>query len=204
MMKLYYTPGACSLASHITLAESGLPHATEKVDLRATPHRTESGADFPTINPKGYVPALALDSGDVLTEGAAILQYIADLAPARKLAPANGTLARYRLQEWLNFIATEIHKGFSPLWNPDTSDKGREAAKTRLAARFDWIVGELGDKDYLLGGFSVADAYLFTCLSWAALLQFPLAPWPALVAYQARIAARPAVQQVLKDEGLIG
>ena len=157
-MKLYYAPGACSLASHIALAESGLAFSVEKVNLRETPHRTESGADFVAINPKGYVPALVLDGGELLTEGAAILQYVADQAPERGLAPANGTLARYRLQEWLNFIATEIHKSFGPMWNPQSSQEVKDATWARLSARFDWIVGELGEQDYLLGGFSVADA----------------------------------------------
>lgn len=203
-MKLYYAPGACSLASHIALAESGLAFSAEKVNLHETPHHTESGADFSTINPKGYVPALVLDGGELLTEGAAILQYVADQAPGRGLAPANGTLERYRLQEWLNFIATEIHKSFGPMWNPQSSQEVKDATWARLSARFDWIVGELGDKDYLLGAFSVADAYLFTCLAWTGFLKIELTPWPALVAYQARIAARPAVQQVLKNEGLLG
>lgn len=203
-MKLYYAPGACSLASHIALAESGLAYSAEKVNLRETPHRTESGADFSALNPKGYVPALDIDGGELLTEGAVILQYIADQAPERSLAPANGTLARYRLQEWLNFIATEIHKGFGPLWNPQNSQEAKDAAWARLSARLDLIVGELGDKDYLLGAFSVADAYLFTCLGWTRLLKIELTRWPALVAYQARVAARPPVQQVLRDEGLLG
>lgn len=203
-MKLYYAPGACSLASHIALAESGLAFSVEKVNLRETPHRTESGADFAAINPKGYVPALVLDGGELLTEGAAILQYVADQAPERGLAPANGTLARYRLQEWLNFIATEIHKSFGPMWNPQSSQEVKDATWAKLSARFDWIVGELGEQDYLLGAFSVADAYLFTCLNWTSFLKIELTPWPALVAYQTRIAARPAVQQTLKDEGLLG
>ncbi|WP_417068140.1 glutathione transferase GstA [Niveibacterium terrae] len=203
-MKLYYAPGACSLASHIALAESGLAFSVEKVNLRETPHRTESGADFAAINPKGYVPALVLDDGELLTEGAAILQYVADQAPERGLAPANGTLARYRLQEWLNFIATEIHKSFGPMWNPQSSQEVKDATWAKLSARFDWIVGELGEQDYLLGAFSVADAYLFTCLNWTSFLKIPLTPWPALVAYQTRIAARAAVHQVLKDEGLLG
>ncbi len=203
-MKLYYSPAACSLSPHIVLAESGLSYELEKVNLRETPHRTESGVEFSTINSKGYVPALQLDSGEMLTEGVAIVQYIADQVPGKYLAPANGTLARYRLQEWLNFISTEIHKGFGPLWNPANSPEAKDAAWTKLASRIDWLVAQLGGKDYLLGDYSVADAYLFTCLSWAKYLDRSLDAWPTLAAYLARVAARPAVQQALKAEGLLG
>lgn len=201
-MKLYYSPAACSLAPHIVLAEAGLSYELEKVNLRETPHRTESGVDFSAINSKGYVPVLELDNGEFLTEGVAIMQYLADLVPDKHLAPANSTLARYRLQEWLNFIATEIHKGFGPLWSPANSAEIKDAAWARLAGRIDWLVAQLGSKEYLLGEFSVADAYLFTCLSWAKFLERSLDGWPQLTAYLARVAARPAVQQAMAEEGL--
>ena len=201
-MKLYYGPGSCALASHIALAESGLSYSLDKVNLRENPHRTESGADFSAINSKGYVPALELDNGELLTEGVVILQYIADQVPALALAPIHGTFPRYRLQEWLNFIATEIHKGFGPLWNPANSQEAKDAAWEKLSGRIEWILAQLGNKDYLLGTFSVADAYLFTCLNWANFLHLSLDAWPALQAYLARVAARPAVQRVLKEEGL--
>ncbi|AUH53133.1 glutathione transferase GstA [Chromobacterium sp. ATCC 53434] len=201
-MKLYYSPGACSLASHIVLFASGLPFSVEKVDLRATPHTTAGGADFSAINPKGYVPALQLDNGELLTEGAAILQYIADQAPAKRLAPANGTLERYRLQEWLNFIATEVHKNFSPLFFGKTEEV-KDDAWARLQPRFALLQRQLDKTPYLLGGeFDVADAYLFTCLSWAQFVQRSLADYPALLDFLKRVAALPAAQQALKAEGL--
>lgn len=202
-MKLYYSPAACSLSPHIVLAESGLSYELEKVNLRETPHRTESGVEFSTINSKGYVPALALDNGEVLSEGVAIVQYLADQVPGKYLAPANGTLARYRLQEWLNFISTEIHKGFGPLWSPANSAEVKDAAWAKIASRIDWLVAQLGNKEYLLGDYSVADAYLFTCLNWAKILDRSLDNWPQLTAYLARVAARPAVQQAMKEEGLL-
>lgn len=201
-MKLYLSPGSCSLSVHIALSEAGLPFTTEKVNLRETPHRTESGVVFTSINPKGYVPALQLDNGELLSEGVAIVQYIADLVPDMLLAPANGSMARYRLQEWLTFISSEIHKGFAPLWNPASTEDVKEAALTRLKSRFDWLSVELADKPYLLGDFSVADGYLFTCLNWMNFLKLPLDPWPVLKAYVERVAARPAVQKALKAEGL--
>jgi len=201
-MKLYFSPGACSLASHIALIEAGLEFTTERVDIRA--RKTASGTDFLAINPKGYVPALELKDGAVLTEGPAILQFIADLAPDRQLAPANGTLERYRLIEWLNFIATEVHKSFSPLFRPTSTEEMKEAARTHLGNRLGWIAGQLEGRDYLMGSqFTVADAYLFTVLGWANFVQFDLSPWPVLAAYTQRVAARPAVQQALRDEGLI-
>ncbi len=202
-MKLYYGPASCSLSPHIVLAESGLAYTLEKVNLRETPHRTESGVDFSVITPTGYVPARELDNGELRTEGVAIVQYIADQVPGKYLVPANGTLLRYRLQEMLNFIATEIHKGFSPMWNPANSQEVKDAAWDKLASRFDWLAGQLGDKEYLLGEYSAADAYLFTCLSWAGYLERSLDAWPVLTAYLARIAARPAVQRAMKEEGLI-
>lgn len=202
-MKLYFAPGACSLAPHIALSEAGLPYDTEKVDLRATPHCTESGVDYTTINPKGYVPALEFDHGEVLTECAAILQFIADQAPEMQLAPANGTLERYRLQEWLNFISTELHKGFGPMWDPAVTAEARDAAWARISRRLAWIAPQLAGRDYLLGEFSVADAYLYTILNWVPYHRLSLDPWPALQEFQVRVAARPAVQQALREEGLL-
>lgn len=201
-MKLYYSPGACSLSPHIVLRELGLPFTPVKVDLKGK--RTADGADYLTINGKGYVPALGLDDGQVLTEGPAIVQYLADRKPEARLAPPNGTLERYRLQEWLNFISTELHKQFSPLFAPNTPDATKDAQRERLAARFDWLSKQLEGKDYLLGkDFSVADAYLFTVLSWGRHVGIDLAKWPTLKQYVERVAARPAVQEALKAEGLV-
>ena len=202
MMKLYYSPGACSLSPHIVLHEAGLHFELEKVNLGTK--KTASGADYNAINPKGYVPALEMNNGQLLTEGAAIVQYIADLAPKNKLAPPAGTLERYRLQEWLNYIATEIHKGFGPLFNPHTPEETKIAAKERLARRIGFVAEHLADKDYILGKtFSVADAYLFTLLRWSDMLHFDLSPWPVLKNYQDRVAARPAVKAAMKAEELI-
>lgn len=202
-MKLYYAPGACSLSPHIALLEAGLDFTTERVNLR-TDKRTESGADYLAINPKGYVPALELKDGTVLTEGGAIVQFIADLAPDRQLAPANGTLERYQLMEWLSYISGEIHKNFSPLFRPTSSDDAKEAARANLRTRLGYVAAELAGRDYLMGSqFTVADGYLFTVLNWATVLQFDMSAWPVLGAYQQRIAARPAVQQALRAEGLL-
>ncbi len=201
-MKLYYAPGACSLASHIACEEGGVPCTCVKVDLRAK--KLEDGSDYLAINPKGTVPALALDSGGVLTENAVVLQYIADQAPGSALAPAPGTFERYRLAEWLNYIATEIHKGWGPLWNAKNSDEVKDAARKALASRFDYVGKRLASTPYLMGdGFTVADAYLFVMLNWSGLLQFELSPWPMLQAYHKRIAERPAVQRALRAEGLL-
>lgn len=201
-MKLYFSPGACSLSPHIVLQEAGLDFTLERVDIRA--RQTASGADFLTINSKGYVPALELKDGTVLTEGPAIVQFVADLVPDRQLVPAHGTLERYQLIEWLNFIATEVHKSFGPLFRPTATDDMKEAARTNLSNRLGWIAGRLEGRDYLMGSqFTVADAYLFTALGWAAFVGFDLSPWPLLGAYQQRVAARPAVQQALRAEGLI-
>jgi glutathione S-transferase len=201
-MKLYFSPSACSLSPHIALREAGLPFTAIKVDLRSK--AMDGGGDLRQINDKGYVPTLQLDDGSILTEGPAIVQYIADQVPASGLAPANGTLARYRLQEWLNFISTELHKQFSPLFNPDTPDEVKEAQRKKLAGRFDWIVGKLGDQTFLTGdGFTVADAYLFTVLNWTKFVGMDLAQWPALAGYVARVAARPKVQEALRAEGLL-
>jgi glutathione S-transferase len=197
-MKLYYSPGACSLSPHIVLREAGLAFDAEAVDLGAK--KTKSGADYKAINPKGAVPALQLDNGQVLTEGSAIVQYIADQKPATKLAPAAGTLERYRLQEWLNYIASEIHKGFSPLFNPKATDEWKQVVKDNLAAKFDYLSKQLQGKDYLMGAFSVADAYLFTILGWSKHLNIDLAKWPVLSQYVERVGARPAVKAALEAE----
>lgn len=201
-MKLYYSPGACSLAPHIALCETGTPFTAEKVDLKTK--KTASGGDYTAVNAKGSVPAIALENGQVLTEAAAILQYIADGKPETNLAPRAGTFERYRLMELLNYIATEIHKSFSPLWNPKASADWKAAAHANLATRFDWLSSFLGGKSYLLGeGFSVADAYLFTVLSWSGHVGVDLAKWPVLTAYQARVGHRQKVQQALREEGLL-
>ena len=198
-MKLYYSPGACSLSPHIVLHELGLPHDVVKVDLNTK--QTDDGRDFRAINAKGYVPTLQLDDGTILTEGPAIVQYLADLKPAMQLAPANGTVARYQLQEWLNFISTELHKQFSPLFNPASSADLIAAQKAKLAERFALIDQTLGQQDYLLpSGFSVADAYLYTILTWAGFVGVDLSPWPALVRYKARMEARPGVAATLAAE----
>jgi glutathione S-transferase len=200
-MKLYYSPGACSLSPHIVLCEAGLPHELIKVDLKTK--KTEHGDDFNAINAKGYVPTLITESGEGLTEGPAIVQFLADLAPAKKLAPAAGTMERVRLQEWLNFISTELHKGFSPLFGKAPAE-WQAVVRNTLAARFTTLAATLEKQPYLLGEpFSVADAYLFTVLNWSQWVKIDLTPWPALVAYQARVAARPGVQQALKKEGLL-
>ncbi|MCP3169854.1 glutathione transferase GstA [Myxococcus qinghaiensis] len=200
-MKLFYSSGACSLSPHIVLREAGLKFDIEKVDLRSK--KTETGADFFAVNPKGYVPALQLDNGAVLTEGPAIVQYLADQAPEAKLAPANGTLERYQLQEMLNFIGTEIHKSFSPLFNPAFPDEGKKIYKDRLATRFKTLDALLSKQSFLLGEqFSVADAYLFTVLNWAKPMQLDMEPFPAVRAYHARVGARPHVQAALVAEGL--
>ena len=200
-MKLYYAPGACSLASHILALEAGLPLDLVKVDLKAK--KAEDGGDYLAVNSKGYVPTLLLPSGESLTESAVVLQFLADQAPDRGLAPAFGTLARYHLQEWLNFIASELHKGFGPLWNAASSGEAKEAARSQLAKRFAWLDGAFGGRPYLMGeGFSAADCYAFVVLSWTGMHHIDMSPYPNLQAYLARIGARPAVQQALKEEGL--
>jgi glutathione S-transferase len=203
-MKLYYAPGACSLSPHIVLRELGLDHQLERVDLRTQPHRTASGEDFSQISAKGYVPALRLADGELLTEGPAIVQYLADQKPeAGLLAPA-GSLARARAQEWLNYIASELHKNFGALFRPDSSDEVKQAARAALAQRLRFTAEALQDRDYLVGErFGVADAYLFVVLGWCQYLAVDLAPYPTLQAFQQRIAERPAVQAALKAEGLL-
>jgi len=201
-MKLYYSPGACSLSPHIALHEAGI--AFQPVLASTKTHKLQDGTDYYGINPLGYVPLLELDDGTLLREGPAIVQYIADLAPAKNLAPANGTMPRYRLQEWLTFIGTEIHKGFSPLFNPATPDEYKTIAKDKLVSRLKWIDSQLEGKAYLMGEqFSVADGYLFTVTNWAKPMNVDLAPYPNLLAYRERVAARPAVQQAMKTEGLL-
>jgi glutathione S-transferase len=201
-MKLYLTPGACSMAVDIALHEAGIPFEAERVDL--TTRKTASGEDFLQINPKGYVPALRLDDGSLLTEAGLLLQYVADLKPGAGLAPAPGTMDRYRLMEWLAFLSTEVHKGFGPLWNPKVADDVRKETVARLGKRFDLLAATLAERPFLMGDrFTVADAYLFTLLGWTDVHRIDLTPWPALQAYRGRIAARPAVQATLKDEGLV-
>lgn len=201
-MKLYYTPGACSLASHIVAAEAGLPLHLVKVDLKE--HRCEDGTDFNTVNVKGYVPALVLDTGETLTEGVAIMQYLADQAPASGLAPACGTMARYRLQEWLTFVSSEVHKMFGPLWNPDIPEAIKDGARGRLARRFTWLNEELAARAYLMGdAFTAADSYLFTVVNWCHVHNVDLGPYLNLSAFMDRVRNRPKVQQALREEGLI-
>jgi glutathione S-transferase len=199
-MKLYFSPGACSLATHIALFEAGLPFSTERVDLKTKV--TASGADFRALNPKGYVPALELDGGVVLTEGPALLQYVADQAQPGLLAPAAGSLQRYQLIGWLNYIGTELHKNFSPLFNPAASEEARAGARAALAQRFGFLERSLEGRDFLMDQYTVADGYLFTVLGWCGHVKLSLADWPVLQAYLARAAARPAVQQALRAEGL--
>ncbi|MDR2219003.1 MAG: glutathione transferase GstA [Methylobacillus sp.] len=199
-MKLYYAPGACSLASHIALRETGLTFELDKLDFAT--RKTAGGENFLSINPKGYVPALRLDNGEVLTEGAAILQYIADRGAARLIAAA-GTMERYRTQEWLNFIATEIHKNYSPLFNKATPGKTRVLARERLTNRLGYVEAALAKSPYLVGGrYTVADIYLFVTLSWSRIVGFDLTPFPNVRDFQARVGARAAVREALKAEGL--
>lgn len=198
-MKLYYTPGACSQNPHILLREAGLKFDLVKVDLAT--HKTEKGADYYGINPKGYVPALELDNGEVLTENPAIAQYIADQKPDSKLAAANGTLERYRQQEWLGFIGTEIHKQFSPVFRPGITDAEKKPSFDKIGKRFDYVVQKLKGKQFLMGDhFSLPDSYLFVMIGWADHTGMDMSKWPELKAYQARIASRPAVKEVLATE----
>lgn len=202
MLKLYYSPGACSLSPHIVLREAGLTFDLEQVDTKEK--KTKSGDDYLKINPKGYVPALRLDDGYVLTEGPAIVQYIADQRPRSGLAPEWGSPERYRLQEWLTFIGTEIHKTFSPLFNQATPEDYKKIAKENLAKRYAFVDGKLEGKEYLTGSqFTVADAYLFAVTNWKTFLQIDVSPYPNVKAFQARVAARPKVQEALKAEGLV-
>jgi len=200
-MKLYYSPGACSLSPHIALHEAGLAHELVRVDLKAK--KTEGGDDYTKINPKGQVPALQLDNGELVTEGPVIVQMIADKAQAKNLAPANGSAERYKLQEWLNFITTELHKNFSPLFQPVIPDEVKNFFRDRIKGKFKYADSQLGN-DYLMGKqFSVADAYLFTVTNWAPNVGVDLTEFKNLEAFNARMRARPAVQDALKGEGLM-
>jgi len=200
-MKLYFSPGACSLGPHIALQEAGLPFDLVRVDLAT--HKTESGADFYAINPKGYVPALELDDGSILTENAAILQYVADRAPEKKLAPEAGSMERYRLQEWLHFISTEIHKSFSPLFSSACTEETRQAQLAKISNRLDLVQKHLDGKPFLFGDqFTVADGYFFAVLNWTRTMGPDLSKWPAVEAYYQRLAERPAVQAAMAAEGL--
>ena len=201
-MKLYFSPGACSLSPHIALLEAGLSYESVLVDLKA--HKLADGTDYYTISPKGYVPLLELDNGERLSEGPAIVQYIADQAPAKNLAPANGTMARYRLQEALNFISTELHKGIGGLFNPAMPDEAKALMRARGLMRLQWVNEQLEGRPYLMGDtFTVADAYLFTVANWTAHVGIDRSALTNLEAYMARVAARPAVQAAMKVEGLI-
>lgn len=201
-MKLYYSPGACSLSPHIALHEAGLAFTPVLASTKS--HKLQDGTDFYTINPLGYVPVLELDDGTRLREGPVIVQYIADQAPLKMLAPQNGSLQRYRLQEWLNFISTEIHKGFTPLFKPNTPDDYKPIARDNLLQRLTWVDSQLADKQYLMGDhFTVADAYLFTVSNWTAPTKLDISGLSNLAAYRERVAARPAVQAAMKAEGLI-
>lgn len=202
-MKLYYKPGACSLATHITLFEIGQPFETEAVDTAAG--RTASGADFKAINHRGYVPVLELADGDIVREGSAILQYLADKNPTAGLAPSNGTMERTRLQEFLSFVSADLHKSFSPLFKDDSTDAEKDKARKIVRSKFDQVEEILSDgREYLVEGkFSVADAYLFVVSNWANFTDIDLSTWPKLKAYVERVAARPATQSALRAEGLI-
>jgi glutathione S-transferase len=201
-MKLYFSPGACSLSPHITALEAGLNVTLVKVDTKTK--KLEDGSDFLAINPKGQVPTLVLDDGDVVTEGPVIAQILADLAPASNLAPGNGTKARYKLQEWLNFITSELHKGYSPLFKPTTPEDYKPLAKAHLADRYAFVDQKLAGKKYLLGDtFTVADAYLFTVSNWAKFVGVDLSAYGNVAAFMARVAERPQVQAALKAEGLL-
>ncbi|HWI27727.1 MAG TPA: glutathione transferase GstA [Stellaceae bacterium] len=201
-MKLYFSPGACSLSPHIVLREAGMNFELERVDLQAKKLKA-SGADFLAINPKGQVPTLQLDTGEILTEGPAIVQYIADQNPKSGLAPANGTLARYHLQEWLNFVTSDLHKVFAPLFRPNTPEEFVKITKENLANKFNFLEKHLSSRQYLMGdSFTVADAYCFTVTGWSKYKEIDLGRWPALTAYRERVGSRPKVQEAMKAEGL--
>ena len=200
-MKLYYSPGACSLSPHVALIEAGIPF--ELILASTKTHKLADGTDYYSINPLGYVPLLELDDGTRLAEGAAIVQYIADLAPAAKLAPANGTMERYKLQQWLAFIGTELHKNFAPLFKPGTPEETKTASKEQLMSRLGWVDGELAGKQFLMGDtYTVADGYLFNVTNWAAYVKLDIAGFANIAALRARVAAKPSVQAAMKAEGL--
>ena len=201
-MKLYYSPGACSLSPHIVARELGINVELKKVNTKDK--SMEGGGDFWSVNAKGYVPTLELDNGQRLTEGPVIVQYLADQKPAAGLAPACGSIDRYRVQEWLNFTTSELHKSFGPIFRPTTPAAYKALSKENLGKRFDWLDKHLAGKDYLMGKqFSVADAYLFTLSNWTKPTQIDLAKWPNLLAYNKRVAARPKVKEAMQAEGLL-
>ena len=201
-MQLYYSPGACSLSPHIALLEAGLPYDLVKVDLRAK--KVENGDDYLKVNPKGQVPALVMDNGELLTEGPVIVQVIADKAAGKNLAPSRDSTERYKLQEWLNYITGELHKNFGPMFSPVLADEAKAFFKDRVMGKCKYLESVLADRDYLMGKqFTVADGYLFTMLTWADRMKFDLSAMPNLLAYKARIAARPKVQEALTKEGLM-
>jgi glutathione S-transferase len=201
-MKLYYSPGSSSLPAHIALREAGLPFDLVRVNLKT--RQTAAGADFTAVNPKGYVPALQLESGEVLTEGAAILQYLGELAPASGLLPRAGTMERQRVVEWLAFIATELHKNYSPLFNPAASAELKQSVRPLIERRLAYVESRLGSGPFLMGAqFCAADCYLFTVLRWSQYVEIDLGRWPALRSYVDRVAARPSVQAAMREEGLI-
>jgi glutathione S-transferase len=201
-MKLYFSPGACSLAPHIVLTESGLPFTLVKADLKA--HKLEDGSDYFSVNSKGQVPLLEFDNGERLSEGPAITQYIADQVPAKNLAPANGSMARYRVQEWLNFVTSELHKGIGGLFNPAMPEDGKAVIRAKAASKLQWVDEQLEGRQYLMGdAFTIADAYLFTVTNWTGHTGIDISGMKNLSAFQARMAKRPAVQAALKAEGLL-
>ena len=200
-MKLYYSPGACSQAAHIVLHETGFSHDSIRVDLRAK--TVEDGSDYLRINPKGAVPALELENGEVLTENAVILQYLGDRSGSSDLLPPLGDFRRYRVLEWLNYVATELHKGFGPLWNPAAASEWKQSTRDQLSKKFDYVEQQLGDQPFLTGDrFTIADAYLFVMLGWTAMNDIDLSRWRGLTAFHQRAAQRPSVRQVLEFEGL--
>lgn len=200
-MKLYYSPGSCAMAVHITANEVGLALETEKVDLRAK--TTASGADFLSVNPNGFVPCLVTDAGEILTESSVLMQYVADLAPEAGLIPAAGTMARYRVQEMLSFLSTEVHKNFAPFFVPGIPDEAKAGFRARLIARLGYLEGKLANQTFIVGdSFTPADAYLFTLLGWVKAPGIDLAEFPALARFRSAIGQRPAVQKTLQEEGL--
>jgi glutathione S-transferase len=200
-MKLYFSPGSCSLSPHIVLREAGANFELEQVNNQEK--KTKSGKDYWTVNPKGQVPCLELDNGDKLTEGPVIVQYVADQKPAAGLAGGAGTMERYRIQEWLNFTTSELHKTFGPIFRPTTPDAFKDISRANLGKRFDWIDQQLAGKQYLMGDkFSIADAYMFTVMRWSPRVNIDISKWPNIKAYVDRVAARPKVQEALKAEGL--
>jgi len=201
-MKLYFSPGACSFSPHIALREASLDFELVRVDLAT--HQLADGSDFTAINPKGYVPVLELDNGQRLSEGPAIVQYIADLKPEANIAPRAGSFERYQLQEWLGFINSEVHKSFGPLFNPKTPDAYKQILRETIAKRLGYIDAQLATRDYLLGDrFSVADGYLFTILNWGQWLDIDIKQWPALAAFQQRVANRASVREALAAEAAL-